>query len=140
MMGEQVSRIIPPGNEPEPMARRESQREAEAKSPSYHEKTNRKRTKSTTGRFQSINTFVDYGMGQLTRAELTAWLILWRDVKPNGIATTSQTDIARRAGMSDRSVRTAIGQLEAKGYLVRVRQGGLRRGPSAYRVRCPLEP
>jgi hypothetical protein len=133
MRGDQAPRVIPLGSEPEPMAGRKAQ----SKSPPTRGKGNP--TKSTTGRFQSINTFVDYGMDQLTRAELTAWLILWRDVKPNGIATTSQTDIARRAGMSDRSVRTAIGQLEAKGYLVRVRQGGLRRGPSAYRVCCPVE-
>ena len=89
-------------------------------------------------RFPMLNAFVDFSLAGLRRNELAVWLILYRDTK-NGIARTSQMDIARRAGASDRSVRRAIVRLESKGLLKVTYQGGLRRGVSAYWVR-PLPP
>ena len=40
-------------------------------------------------RFAEINAFVDVTMRDLTRAELSVWLILWRDKKPDGLVKTS---------------------------------------------------
>jgi hypothetical protein len=88
----------------------------------------------SAGRFQCINAFIDATMGTLTPAERSAWLILWRDTKPNGLAKTSQASMARRAGVSDRSIRTALRRLEGKGLATVVHRGSLRRGPSIYRV------
>jgi hypothetical protein len=89
----------------------------------------------TGGRFQTINAFVDFTLASLTPAEISVWLVLWRDTKPSGVAGTGQTDLARRAGISDRSVRTAIKLLESKGLLEVVKRGGLRRGVSVYWVK-----
>ncbi len=50
-------------------------------------------------RFELLNAFVDGSMADLTRAELAAWLILYRDTKPDGTARASLDDIARRAGI-----------------------------------------
>ena len=61
--------------------------------------------------------------------------MLFRGTKPDGIARTGQVDIARRAGINERTVRRAIRRLEKRGLLVVVRRGGLSKGPSAYRVR-----
>lgn len=89
--------------------------------------------RKAANRFAVLNGFVDVTMGELSRAEIATWLILYRDVR-NGTARTSQTDIARRGGMSTRTVKRAIERLRGRGLLTVVRRGGLRQGPSTYRV------
>jgi hypothetical protein len=84
-------------------------------------------------RFGVLNAFTDFTMGELSRAEIATWLILYRDTR-DGKAKTSQIDIARRAGIDARSVRRAIEGLRRRGLLLIVRRGGLRQGPSTYRV------
>lgn len=90
--------------------------------------------KKTGGRFTVLNTFVDFAMGGLSRANMAVWLVLYRDTK-DGIARTGQTDIARRAGVCTRTVKRAIRQLEQMGLVTVVRRGGLNSGVSSYRVR-----
>lgn len=92
------------------------------------------RTVVTTNRFDEINTFVDYTMAQLPRAEAYVWWVLWRDTKPCGTAKTSMNDIARRIGSTRRSVVTAIAKLEKRGLLTVVYRGGLDKGNNVYRV------
>lgn len=92
--------------------------------------TNRRKTAE---RFATLNAFVDFTAGTLKRNELLVWLVLYRDCR-NGIAATSQADIARRAGTSDRTVRRVIRRLERLGLLKTVYRGGLQRGLSKYRV------
>lgn len=96
---------------------------------------NRRRTR---GRFDVLNGFVDAGMAGLSRAELAAWLVLYRDTR-NGTARTSAGDIARRAGLSRRAVTTALASLRGRGLLTLVYRGGLNRGPSIYRAH-PVPP
>jgi hypothetical protein len=99
-------------------------------------KGKKKSGKRKTGeRFQTINAFVDFTLATLTPAECKTWVILWRDTKPNGLAETSQADLARRAGISDRAVRSAVKLLESKGLLKVVKRGGLRKGVSVYQVK-----
>lgn len=89
--------------------------------------------KVTKDRFDVLNSFVDCSLIGLSKTDIATWLVLYRDTR-NGIAVTSQADIARRAGVSDRAVRSSIGRLEKCGLLVVVRRGGLLQGPSKYRV------
>jgi len=84
-------------------------------------------------RFAVLNSFVDATAADLTRCEILVWLVLYRDTR-NSIAQTSQADIARRAGATDRAVRRAIKRLEGRGLLRLVHRGGLNRGVSKYRV------
>jgi hypothetical protein len=86
-------------------------------------------------RFADINGFVDNTMSTFTRSEIAVWLVLWRDTKPDGLVRTSQKDIGRRAGASDRAVRTALRKLIGAGLVKVTRKGRLGAGPSAYRVR-----
>ena len=99
--------------------------------------TDKPRTKQskqlTKDRFGVLNSFVDCSLVGLSKADVATWLILYRDTR-NGIAVTSQADIARRIGASDRAVRSSIGRLVKRGLLVVVRRGGLLQGPSKYRV------
>ncbi|RLT21498.1 MAG: MarR family transcriptional regulator [Planctomycetota bacterium] len=92
-----------------------------------------KRTKATAGRFAVLNAFVDFTLGGLSRNDLAVWLILWRDER-KGTSRTSQSDLARRAGVTRRTVVRVLDRLETKGLLQRVRRGGLNRGLSVYRV------
>ncbi|MFN7363815.1 MAG: hypothetical protein ACK5ZC_02915 [Pirellulaceae bacterium] len=84
-------------------------------------------------RFRILNDFVDCSMADLTRAELATWMILYRDTR-DGIARAAQSDIATRAGLSERAIRNAIGSLEQAGLLQVVYRGGLNRGVSRYKV------
>lgn len=90
--------------------------------------------KATGNRFGVLNAFADYSMANLDRAEVVVWLLLYRDTKPNGLARTSQADLARRAGTAERTIGRAIGKLRKAGLLTVVRRGALSRGPSTYRV------
>jgi hypothetical protein len=98
----------------------------------------------SAGRFAVLNAFADATLATLNRAEIAVWLLLWRDTKPNGLARTSQTDLARRAGVNPRTVRRALAVLEHAGLVTVVHLGGLPARVSAYRVnalatdcRCP---
>lgn len=71
----------------------------------------------------------------LTPAEVRVWLVVFRDLKPEGIARAGQADIARRAGLCVRSVGGAIRRLIDRGLVQVVRRGRLNGGPSIYRVR-----
>jgi predicted ArsR family transcriptional regulator len=86
-----------------------------------------------------LNAFVDFTAGELTRAELLVWLILYRDAR-DGVARTSQADMAHRAGCSVKTVRRAVDRLRQRGLLRVTYRGGVGRGASAYRIRAiPLE-
>ncbi|MCH8851348.1 MAG: winged helix-turn-helix transcriptional regulator [Planctomycetes bacterium] len=83
-----------------------------------------------------LNTFVDVTLRELDRTAGLVWLVLYRDTKPDGLAQTAQADIASRVGVTPRTVRTALKRLEACELLTVVCRGGLKRGPSIYRVRA----
>lgn len=96
-------------------------------------KVNRPKRKAGD-RFACLNSFVDFGMVALRPTEQSVWFVLWRDTKPDGTACTSQIGIARRVGLSARTVRRAIDRLWRLGFLRIVRRGGVRQGPSVYIV------
>lgn len=93
-----------------------------------------KRKSAAAGRFGVLNAFADVTLATLDRASIAVWLLLWRDTKPNGLARTSQADLARRGGISERSVRRALDVLDRAGLLDVVRRGRIGSGPSTYRV------
>ena len=86
-------------------------------------------------RFRVLNAFIDFTLSDLDRGEAVVWLILFRDTR-DGVATTSQKSIARRAGISDRAVRKALGRLNDKGLVKIVRRGRIGAGASTYRIRA----
>jgi predicted DNA-binding transcriptional regulator len=92
------------------------------------------RSRKAANRFAVLNAFADYSLAGLKRSEMAVWLLLYRDTKPDGLARTSQVDLARRAGIDERTARRAVESLRRAGLLTVVHRGGLRRGTSAYRV------
>jgi DNA-binding transcriptional ArsR family regulator len=98
-------------------------------------KTHARRRQRHYARFAVLNGFVDGVMGTLPRAAALVWVCLWRDTKPDGLARTAVTDLARRVGGDRRTVLRALRLLTDRGLLEVVRRGGLGRGVSAYRVK-----
>jgi hypothetical protein len=129
-------RILRVGEEPPPLHRVEPSERAR---PATTRATRPKEKRSSQGRFLSINAFLVVTMARLGRAELAVWLLLWRDTKPDGLARTSQADLAKRAGCNPRTVRRALATLQQDGLVSIICQGGLNRGLSVYRVE-PLGP
>ncbi len=119
-------RILAVGDEPPPL------HDGELRPNGRHSKPKGKR--SSSGRFGVLNAFVDFTMAGLKPSERAVWFVLFRDTKSNGIARTSERDIARRAGISDRMVRYALTGLEECGLVRVVNRGRLQTGPSSYRV------
>jgi hypothetical protein len=122
--------VLPPMGSPDGAKYRQQRKPGKAKG-----KPNRRRAGS---RFRVLNAFIDFTMGGLRRSDIAVWLVLYRDTKSDGIARTGQADMARRAGISRRTVVRVIGRLEGQGLLVRIHRGGLNRGVSSYRI-LPLE-
>lgn len=91
-------------------------------------------------RFGVLNAFLDVTLRSLKPAAAAVWLLLFRDTKPEGLARTSQADLARRAGVNVRTVRRAISDLGRRGLLTVVRRGSLKSGLSIYRVQPLASP
>ncbi len=62
------------------------------------------------------------------------WWILYRETKPDGLATVSHQRVAACIGLSRKTVTRAMGRLEAAGLLTIVRHGGWQRGPNTFRL------
>lgn len=129
-----TAHVIPVGGEPPPLEGPKSAPSGDG----WHrqQSKNGKSAKGKTAgeRFRVLNTFVDFSLAGLSRAEIAVWLVLYRDTR-EGTARTSYDDIARRAGCDRRNVGRAVRRLEQVGLLKVVHRGGLRRGVSRYRVR-----
>lgn len=93
-----------------------------------------KQPKEHGARFHVLNDFVDVALSSIEKTDAAVWLVLYRDTR-DGVARTSQADIARRAGMCRRTVVTCIQRLREAGLLAVEHQGGLTGGMSAYRVK-----
>lgn len=92
-----------------------------------------KATAATRNRFADLNDFVDVTLAGLDPGKAVVWLVLFRDAR-NGIARTSQSDIARRAGLSVRQVRRAVLGLQEDGILKLVKRGNSFLSCSTYEV------
>jgi hypothetical protein len=93
-----------------------------------------KRPKRVTYFFETFNGLVDLGLRQLSRSEIATYLILLRDTKPDGTASTSYNDIATRGGMSRMSAIRAVRSLIKRGVVEVVRRGGRGLGSTTYCV------
>lgn len=85
-------------------------------------------------RFLVLNAFVDFTMRDLTPSERLVWFVLYRDVR-NGVATSAQSDIAERSGLTQSTVSHALKRLVKRELVQIVRQGGFRKGVSTYKIR-----
>ncbi len=139
-------RIIPVGGEFPPMEPRPPRRaEADAgdngRAAARPKRPKRSRSNARAGavrqRFALLNAFLDLALPHLTRAEAAAWLLLYRHAKPDGIATASVADLARRTGCDESAIRRALKRLRENGLVERIKRGSLAGGPSVWRLTTP---
>lgn len=130
------SRVLPPGAVLPPLVTPDADQSAMPRLASRKGgRTHARRSHKHSGRFAVLNGFVDAVMGTLPRGAALTWVCLYRDTKPDGLARTAVTDLARRLGGDRRTVLRALRLLVDRGLLDVVRRGGLGRGVSAYRVK-----
>lgn len=130
------SKILPPGSVLPPLVTGDAGKGATTRpAGGKGGKTHARRRQRHYGRFAVLNGFVDTVMGTLPRAAVLTWVCLYRDTKPDGLARTAVTDLARRVGGDRSTVIRALRLLVERGRLEVVRRGGLGRGPSVYRVK-----
>jgi hypothetical protein len=95
--------------------------------------------KRTSGRWESLNAFIDVTMAGLTPRQTKVWLVLFRDCSGAGVARTAQTYIARRTGLRRPTVSTVIGELVELGLVRVIHAGGLNQGIGEYEVRALVD-
>lgn len=94
----------------------------------------------TGNRFKVLNTFVDHTMAGIPGRDALAWLVLYRDTKPDGLARASVAHIARRMGCSRSTAKRSLSRLKALRLVEVVQQGGKDKGPNTYRVFASSDP
>lgn len=90
---------------------------------------------NSAGRWKQFNAFVDKTMADLTRAEASVWMVLFREAKgPDRTSRAALDDIAKRVGVDRKTAWRAIGGLRRRKLITDVEKGGLNKGPSTYIV------
>lgn len=132
-------RIIPPGEVLPPMdlGERPARRNGRAPTNADPKRKPGRGGGAVRRRFALLNAFIDGELPRRTRAELAAWLLLYRHAKPDGIVTASVTDLSRRAGCCESAMRRALKRLRKTGLVERVKRGTLAGGPSVWRLLTP---
>lgn len=92
-----------------------------------------KRRNEFAERFRTFNAFVDGSLAELPRTDALVWFVIFRHAK-DGISKVSQSRIAQQAGVSKRTVVSAIQRLESCGLVAVVYRGRFRKGVSIYKV------
>jgi hypothetical protein len=70
---------------------------------------------------QALHQFLDHTLRSLGRTEAMAWLLLYRDTRPDGTARTTQKSLGERAGVSTLTAYRAIKRLRRLGGRARDR-------------------
>lgn len=84
-------------------------------------------------RFELLNWFIDKAMRECSVPQRLVWIVLYRHTRKKTVSV-SQRFIALQAGLSRRSVHTAVCGLVEKGLLVVVTPGQKNRAPATYRL------
>lgn len=106
----------------------------EPKAKSSTKKPSGGKSAATSGRFQTMNEFVDYSARLVDTTAQAVWMVLFRETKPNGLACISHSQIAKRIGSCRRTVVRASQHLEDAKLITVVHRGGLTGVTSSYRV------
>lgn len=136
---------IPLGQEPRPQRPAPGPSSEPRKRPaSKPAKGNRpKRDRRKADRFAPLNAFVHLGALARVRGRATAavYIALFALVdRRTGCARVAQATLARLAGCTDRTVRTAVAELEHLGAVAVHYRGNEFGGVSIYRLTVPPEP
>lgn len=86
-------------------------------------------------KLQTLNWFLDRTARTLHPSATVVWLQLLRDER-GGTARTAVTDLARRCGLSPRTVKRRLAELKAAQLVEVVQCGSQDTGPTIYKLRA----
>jgi hypothetical protein len=98
----------------------------------------RERVERGRRRWALLRKFVKSGQSRVTAAAGVVWYTLFAHAKPTGFVRLSQGTIGRLTGMSERSIRRRLVELE-RAKLLHVQQRGSPGFSSAYLLKAPAE-
>jgi hypothetical protein len=81
----------------------------------------------------TVNRFLDRSLPSLSPTAALVWVLLWRDER-GGTVRTAASDLARRSGLSERTVKRGLRALREGGFVVPVHRGTPTTGPTVYRL------
>lgn len=81
----------------------------------------------------ALNRFLDTTARAIHPSAALVWLQLLRDER-GGTARTAVTDLARRCGLSSRTVKRRLAELKACGLVVVLKPGTRDAGPTVYKL------
>ena len=87
-------------------------------------------------RWATLNYFADVTARTVRPLAALVWFHLFRHAKPDGMVCITQAELSRRIGRTERSIYSALRQLEKVGLLLVVRRGTEKVGPSIYRMKA----
>jgi len=96
------------------------------------DKATQERRQAGSERWRVLNRFIDTALPAIGAPAALAWVVLFRHARPDRHVQLSQTYLARIIGVSSRSIRTALRELQAAGFLRQQKAGGPGRGASWY--------
>ena len=91
------------------------------------------RTHPLAAKVSLANRFLDRVARTLHPTTALVWMLLWRDER-EGKAQTAVSDLARRSGRSERTVKRALKELRVRGLLGTVAGGNETVGPTVHRL------
>jgi len=117
----------------EEIARKQANGTGKHEKPAKQPKEKPKRRNEFAERFRTFNAFVDGTLAGIARTDALVWFVIFRHAK-DGISKVSQSRIAQQAGVSKRTVVSAIQRLAHLGLLDVIYKGRFRKGVSVYKV------
>lgn len=119
----------PPRPAPRPPEPRPASTPPPASTPSRAlagERPQRRPRRQRNGRWAELNYFVDVGQHEFTVAERAVWLVVFRNVAPDGVVRFAIRTLADDAGVSKTTAMAAVKKMERLGYIRPARRGGVK--------------
>ncbi len=130
--------VIPPGQTLPPLLTEAERTRLAVVADDKPKRATGKRRGVVRRRFALLNAVADTALPRLkSRTDYAAWLLLYRFAKPDGTATASVADLARRAGCCESAMRRGLKRLQSAGLVERLKRGTLAGGPSVWRLLTP---
>lgn len=93
----------------------------------------KKKRNAVVTKLAAANRFLDSSARLLSPASVLVWMLLWRDER-GGTVRTAVSDLARRSGLSARTVKRALRVLREGGFVATDHRGTPTTGPTVYRL------
>lgn len=85
-------------------------------------------------RWQLLNSFVDFGQRQIPSRAVRVWLAMFRKANRNGVVQIGVEEMAKKAGVEDRTIFNALRDLEDAKFIHQTSRGNRNKGVSRFQL------